>query len=296
MTKFNLGKSENLVAHYTSLDTCCDYILSSGKLRLSPLSNTNDPYEFKKRLAHVCFDKKLERYKTYGPNIYDRINEEYSDFVLNNVKILCVTGTSRDEDTDNLKCYLHPRMWAHYGDNHEGAALIFDRIELETQMRKSLPSLICRNIKYIRKFDLGHENFVEIESSSDFKENIYKHITKYIQEIFFHKHIDWASEDELRMLCINSKKQGFEFAEYGNALKAIVLGINAKSEVYLSKIRSLRADIPVYQCAWATRGEYFVYRHHPESCGGLVVENFDDGLVGTELELKAEPALNEQSV
>lgn len=291
---FNLGESSDIVAHYTSLEAICQHILPSGQMRFSPLIATNDPYEFKKRLSHVRFNDGTGSYDAYDKETYEKLDSEYSEIILNNVKVLCVTGSFCNRQANNLKCYLHPRMWAQYADNHDGAALIFDRSVLECQIEKYVPNVVMGDIEYVRNFSLNEENYVEITQPLDFKSSIYNHIEKYVGTILFNKHADWASEDERRFVWINSEKPGYEFVNYGDALKAIVLGINAKSAEYLPVIRNIVPELPVYQCAWATRGEYFVYRHHRDSIGGLVVENFEDGQAGTELVLRSWPSDNEQ--
>jgi len=290
MANFVLSKATGLVAHYTSLDVCCEHILPTAKLRFSPLQNTNDPYEFKKRLSHYYLVNDTSTPVGSDQISFDTVNERYLEIVQNHVKVLCVTGALQSKQMPKLRCYMRPRMWAQYGDNHLGAALLFDRTKLEASLNDSLPNAIFKDVNYVPKFEMNDSYKVRLTPSADISESIYNHLETYIDQIFATKNVDWESEDERRSILINRKTPGFEFVEYGDSLVAIVMGINADSVKYLPLIRGCDPELPIYQCGWATRGEIFTYRHHPESFGGLEVENFDDGHNSEELVLWSWPA------
>ena len=289
MSKFTLSEATDIVAHYTSLETCCNHILPSGKMRFSPLGTTNDPYEFKKRLGNysVNGDTSIAR----RPNVpeFDAVDEEYCKIVLNHFKVMCVTGSTHSQSDLKTKCYMHPRMWAQYGDEHRGVALIFNRSKLDNVVQKLPLETRSGDVTYVDEFELDDSNLVGIRAPQDCTGDIYRHLETFSNTIFFTKHADWESEDERRYVCIDRNETGFEFVKYGDALIAVVMGINADSAKYLPRIRNLTHNCPVFQCGWATRGELFVYRHHPDSKGGVVIENFHDGY-GTEVEIQSWPA------
>ena len=124
--------------HYTSRDTALEHILSTRKIRLGPLSKTNDPRGTKSWTFGIPgdgdFPASLEERKAEIDRVV-RISAA-AEKIRANCKVLC---TTMDDPTYNSTLYPmidfkrgfgHSRMWAQYGEAHKGVCLIFDRAEL----------------------------------------------------------------------------------------------------------------------------------------------------------------------
>jgi hypothetical protein len=102
--------------------------------------------------------------------------------------------------------YAHPRLWEHYGENHRGDCLYFDR---ETLTRMAVHDLSHRGevhhgpVSYVdaeiaveaRRFLM--EEFTDLQVD-DF---LRVHVAQYLEELFFTQLKDWETEFAGRGRC-----------------------------------------------------------------------------------------------
>lgn len=159
----HMGKRKILV-HYTSADKLF-LILSAMKLKFSSYQNLNDLNE-----SEVNFQ------------ISDLLlSATIKDEIVKNCKILSFTIDSFNKN-GFLKTWAvdHPRMWAQYADNNQGACIVFDEVKLI----ENNPELKDR-----KKFKIGNVKYKtwNLENRSSELKNFYELINQNYQSIFFHK-------------------------------------------------------------------------------------------------------------
>lgn len=155
-------------------------------------------------------------------------------------------------------------MWAHYGDNHKGICLIFDKEELSAQFRKSdFIKIYEDKVDYLSFLPLIGNSILlskieleKFESESYNLELLYEFLDdNYLLKFkYFRKHIDWKTENEYRWLVFAKTTRDLNI-NFGSSLKAIVLGIDTdiKYKVLLEKY-----NIPIFKLVF-NYGKYTYY-------------------------------------
>lgn len=257
---------DHYVAHFTSSSTALEYILPSHELRLSKAGTVNDPYENK--MDWFDCDPSTQPSGTISDclNQKDRIRH----LLENHIKLFCVTQFQKPEaneiGSENFY-YAIPSMWSHYGGRHKGICLIFDKNQLTEQMQK-IPiegNMMCQEVQYHSDLDvIGDGGGISADRSkypeliSDIK-RLYIEINYngYLESKFYRKHKCWGCENEFRWLLF-TKAYSDVYVNYGEALKAIVLGANFGYNTLDNPrefICKLKSHAPVYalQCLY---GQY----------------------------------------
>lgn len=230
---------DTLLYHYTSLSSACK-ILESGSLRLSNLTNTNDPLEF---LSPENFG-----FSAWGNIDWKKVFHELrlsGQKRRNYVRMLCFCKdlfcTPRDwkneknqDFSDNLlfKGWARSRMWAQYADNHSGVCLVFDKEEFQKSFNalanKDIEILLDRSINYtnyLTELETSMENINSGRKTVDDYSNFYLEDDK--QKFLFQKCQDYRDENEYRFCLINRALKSPDeamFVNYGASLKAVILG------------------------------------------------------------------------
>jgi len=239
---FNDKGHKNRIYHYCKFRTAVDYILPSLKLRVNPLTNTNDPRENKSFIFSGASGPGIE----IG-NIMDR-NEEISKILRDDCKVLCFC-----EDTPyDMFGYELSRMWALYGDNHKGVCIELDK-EVFIEENNIDPKLF-KNIQYyqfdIKKqfdFKLVDYNAVHAYGAEKYVKEFFR--PTHLDHLYFTKNKEWDSEHEFRLIHF-STKTGDEFCSIKNSIKNIFVGvdfeeinldslINVSPQVDISKLKFL---------------------------------------------------------
>lgn len=230
---------DTLLYHYTSLSSACK-ILESGSLRLSNLTNTNDPLEF---LSPENFG-----FSAWGNIDWKKVFHELrlsGQKRRNYVRMLCFCKdlfcTPRDwkneknqDFSDNLlfKGWARSRMWAQYADNHSGVCLVFDKEEFQ----KSFNALANKDIEILSDRSINYTNYLtELETSMENINSGRKTVDDYSnfyleddkQKFLFQKCQDYRDENEYRFCLINRALKSPDeamFVNYGASLKAVILG------------------------------------------------------------------------
>lgn len=246
-----ISRWDQFVYHYTSLSPLLEHILPNRELRMSPFSQVNDPKESKEKSVGIVyigeeaatFASKKASFK------YDSRTRKKANILLNNYcKVICFSSDNINVlDYDNYRRafyrgYSRPRMWAQYGDNHKGVCLVFDKEILSKQIHKAFGvknAILENHVEYSDDLSIVNEalslRYDLIVEESNLQEYLFKkHFHEYEKELFFYKALDWRDEVEFRWVLI-STKQGYQYFSFGDALKAICIGVDC-NQVYINAL------------------------------------------------------------
>lgn len=248
--KFDVSNCKgNSIFHFTKSDTAIYKILSKARLRLNDIGETNDPREYKRfgfagknRPDYIRNDKKLSIEF-----------EKYSKIIRENCKVLCF---SQDYFAENewWDGYNLPRIWAQYGENHQGICLEIDLDEfkkendslindINTHFKDILysnkvhdPSINYPTIDYPRLLEVGISYFKELRKS-------------YYKYFFYKKNLDWQTESEIRLLHFGKPDNDY-YCSIKSSLKRIILGLEFDMGK-LSVLETICGDIEICQLEFA---------------------------------------------
>ena len=230
---------DSFLYHYTSLSSACK-IFESNSLKLSNLTNTNDPLDF--------FSPENCGFSSCGDIDYKKVFQELrlsGQKRRNYVRMLCFCKdlfctseewkNEKNQDfADNLlfKGWARSRMWAQYADNHSGACLVFHK----SKFQKAFKSLSNDDVDILSDRAINYTNYLaELETSlEDINSGarvIYDYSSFYLEEdkkkFLFQKCQDYRDENEYRFCLINRALNSPDeamFVNYGTSLKAVILG------------------------------------------------------------------------
>jgi len=209
--------------HYCKLSTALEYILPSMQLRLNPFLLTNDPKENK--------DFILASISDWNQNIYNHREDSkrFCKTLRNDCKLICFSRNGRQ-----LFGWELLRMWATYGDRHQGVCLELDKNDFiqenhEITSKKGNFS----NITYINplsKFK-GHIqiDYTQLEKLGEDKylRNTFRR--KFKKQLYFTKTKEWQSEQEVRLIHFSDNTND-EFCSINKSLRRIILGVDFKEQ------------------------------------------------------------------
>jgi len=257
----NINSIDKYVYHYTTLEKGLEYILKDMCLRLSPLSEVNDPAEYK--ILHPFFPGFDDYVTNENSEVLEKIHEirHYFDNFRNNHKVLCF---SRDSDKyfdvpHHYKMiyreFSKPTLWSYYGDNHKGLCLIFDKDKLIKALNDNFSSK--------KEYKVYNENIVRYVALEEHIEKLcisYEDVLKFgvskalddftgrnISNILFTKTIDWEVENEFRITIWDNSDEKYLYLPIDGSLCGIVMGAKMPS-VYRSSIGQF--NIPYAQLEW----------------------------------------------
>lgn len=233
----NKDLNQELVAHYTTREIAFEKILDSKSIKLSSLSNTNDPAEFISRITAFRDENELT----------DNIEEHFTKNIL--TFCCCLSDPKNIDKKVNLSSFGKPKMWAHYGQNHEGICLVFNKEKLNTCLEEILDNdrLFCDRISYgpyrnepfvIRIPPINEPDpYRFVRTEDEIQNDVLNHLNSYCKELIFTKSEDWSSEFEYRWAYYNyAEEEGL--IKYRDSLEAVVLGLKCP-EIYLRFIKSI---------------------------------------------------------
>lgn len=257
------GQPGSFLYHYTTFDCAVESIIPSQTLLLNPFRAMNDPRE-------------ASDWAITGTMVGDQIPDSLywdSSRLTNHLKETCkLTCFSEDavaEDRDDVarefaRGYARPRMWAHYGSNHTGVCLIFDRARLDELVLPALESIgepFSGSVTYMdagipneaTHLDLNDVNARGIEPVLD------DLVASYARELFFTKSCDWATEREFRYM-VRSRTPGPAFVSVKGALRALCQGsdVHRGSEPKLHRLCA-EHDLDLLKMEW-NNGEPWILR------------------------------------
>jgi hypothetical protein len=208
--------------HYCKLSTALEYILPSMQLRLSPLTHTNDPRE-NKDFVFASFD--------WSQNINNNREDSYRfcKTLRNDCKLICFSRNGRQ-----LYGWELSRLWATYGDRHQGICLEFDMYDFIDENRViAIKKGNFSNITYFNPLSRfkGHIqiDYPELERLGEFKYLRNNFRRKYKKQLYFTKTKEWQSEQEVRLIYFSDFKND-EFCSIKKSLRRIFLGVDFKEQ------------------------------------------------------------------
>lgn len=217
--------SDVLVCKYMKASTAIQHSLLEKTIRFSPFKEMNDPRETEAQFECDSFIEDTVPMDYF--NLQDRFRSDFRT----QASAFCATRDDYpkgDQFVLMRRGFGKMRMWAQYGDNHNGACLVFQRDLLESAALSALghDRIWCANIDYNRKmlaagagaFHFDHETFRESPGKY-----LFFHSKEYQHSLFFRKHEDWIAENEWRMATIASDGSGM-CIRYADSLKYVILG------------------------------------------------------------------------
>jgi hypothetical protein len=247
--------------HYTSREAAFRHIVPERRLRLSPYSRMRDPLEARDwgfRFSHPPgadpSDEVLRR----------EIDEAYDATVTlrQTAKLLSLGLDARGYEAP-FKSFgsglARPRMWEQYGERHHGVCLVFDRERLHSVLTQQLQDagsrFYCGGVRYTKAGIAGEVAAltldVDLIRRHGLDETLARHMDRFHKALFLTKLLDWKSEHEYRYIVLTDPTKPYEFANYGDALRAIFLG-HMYPEPEESIARSLAGSegLDLYRLEW----------------------------------------------
>ncbi|WP_119299808.1 DUF2971 domain-containing protein [Dongia deserti] len=228
------------VYHYTRAETVALHILPSGQLRFSPFRLTNDPRESKDWALN--YHARAVSLDFAEPPVRALLNKHIKHgwrvgCFSEDVYEACETKRREDngEDLDAApfeRGHSRPAMWWHYGDRYAGACLVFDRQQLDRDIRAAAAAL-GRQVHSDRvRYEVGRRIrkapdplMVNLDEVVRLGPVAYAkaHIDQHWRELFFVKNQDWSQERECRWI-VEGGEDEFFFVNIHRSLVGILIG------------------------------------------------------------------------
>jgi hypothetical protein len=224
--------TQSVVFHYTSAKVALENILPYARLRLTPLSLTNDPREYKELFlssggwgdysdTEGKIRKAMEKVDEIRRNKYQMVS-----FSLNKTNDSNKNIQSILEQYKFLGC-CKPRMWSQYGESHHGIVLAFDSEKIlkgfDNQLKEGT-RIYAKHIIY-ESFNIKlnlvlNSNKILETDIEDYCEGF---IEKNIDPFFFMKSPDYQDENEYRII-VKAITQDRVFINIKDSLLAVIIG------------------------------------------------------------------------
>jgi hypothetical protein len=243
------------IGHYTSATIAFEHIVPTGELRMSPYRLMRDPAENKDLLPATAFFTKegVDQEKAYWEAL-GLIKQE-----RDRMRLLSTTRDVTHYPQPNEMfgcCWARPRVWEQYADAHRGVCLVFDRVWFTNALTKSFGE----NIEF-GEVDYTPLGIADSEANSTLvderlsdeatrQQAVLDYLTHSRRDLFFLKSDDWTTEYEFRAL-LTSKEDEYAFADYGDSLRAVVLGEQfPKWQIAGAKEVCEAANVQLRQIVW----------------------------------------------
>lgn len=211
-----------VITHYTKLGILLNSILEFNEIHLNSLENTNDPYEYKKRNPIVTTSENDD-------DAITKVLDEAEKVLLKKIKVGCFTSEPTAEifDLNELVSIKNAPLWAHYGENNSGVAIVFDRDKLIEAIRNKITSdwaLHHERVIYSDHITHSYPEIIDMNKLSDTSEILVAmSILNSSSNHWFRKDNKWSYEDEYRIM-IYSPTDGPVKINISNSIVAIAFG------------------------------------------------------------------------
>lgn len=233
-------KDQNVLFHYTKLNTALEHILFNSQLRLSGRRNAADPLE---SIVHGFSTSELFKVEEYEEIVSQLIEKskclnEYNTRLKQAKQIsFCKNAKDfREIEVDDYG-FLNLRMWDQYADKFRGVCLAFSQSELIKSRSDFMPTA-SMNLGHIQKEnDLLFYKEVDYLGFDDFSFNKDERkilaanrlktdkvgfeedaIQAFVQRLFT-KHKTYSGENEFRIINFNkSEFLSFDFKKKGDLI------------------------------------------------------------------------------
>jgi hypothetical protein len=258
-TALSSGAVSDFVYRYTGTDGLA-YMLETEQLRLNAWSSMNDPRETKNWVATGPI-------RGTDPLTDDGVLKRIDDVLRRSARLLALSQ-DREPESDAVRPHLLHRgwaraaMWDRYAQDHHGACLVLDRIELNETTR-----LIPVDGRYTAWGTVTYKDEpIDIPISGTFTSigEVDDAIDKFLSQrwaisrLHMTKNRDWHTETEVRVAMIDLKLPEREldtplFIPMRDALKAVILGSEYPAPRLITegtrKLLGTRAP-KFFMCTW----------------------------------------------
>lgn len=241
--------------HYTRLGTALEYILPTWRLRMSPFTAMRDPREsrnwgFEATVSDLDALEEIEAFVEL---------QQLARDLKDRVKVLSMTQdelTGRDEASSIFgRGFAHPRLWEHYADGHRGVCLCFDK--------ETLTGMVAHEAARHGELHHGAVRYVDAEIAIEARrfliekvkekapqEVLREHVQEHLDELFFTKLRDWATESEYRFVLQTDHVEPV-LTYVRNSLRAVIVG-DEVSHSYLPSLVEFcdPLSVEVWQIRW----------------------------------------------
>ena len=264
LTTQNPGHEEHLY-HYTSAETL-ERIVTGGTLKFGTLSSTNDPAENKEWVAELFFSSLHTGSTVVGTDDLNSVIQDIDRLLRRNACLACFTLDRLPHPAVQGTFLFHlgwarARMWHQYGDRHEGACMVFNRMNfLESMDEANSEAAESRERSWgrVQYFDQPKDFKIALDAVrrrglADLLED-FRTATGMPASLYFRKNTDWESEQEFRAINIRSDPATDQddqpiFVPYGKSLEAVILGEHYVQPEGQSLWTHL-SEVPTYRCVW----------------------------------------------
>ena len=224
-----LGDVERLVCHYTTASTALEHILTTMRLRLGPIADTNDPWEGRRPAGGMMRGVPFVPTGDDFPHFFFEARNEM-DRVLNLARVACLCrnealSSSRSIGLSRM-AWARDRMWAQYADRHRGVCLLFDRDELIASFQKALGDqggCLAEDVTYSDADPLPVPDLDAFMQSPTEYPLGYRNL--HARPLYFMKREDWSGEREFRVAAlVKQAKDPFAFVPIKGPLKSLIVG------------------------------------------------------------------------
>ena len=237
--------------HFTKKDIALEKILFERKIRLGQLRFTNDPKETKRLNISLSYSNKKSPRK-WTSKVFVQAERVFKE----EWNVRCMTKNLpkrkyQDTNKNNIMMqsrygYAHPKMWAHYGENHSGICLVFDGKKLNANIMATLKDrckIFSGSVIY-KDYGLFYD---PLDDSYTDKYGLTEGVRKYFfvnyQKLFLTKHPDWESEAEFRWL-IHNPANSPEYVNIEGAIKTVLVGSDFP-QVYEHIVKELAKELKI---------------------------------------------------
>ena len=252
---------DEFLFHYTKLSTAVDGILKSGTIQFGKLQNTNDPYE--RQIMALDLDIGSANFSAGHPH-RELLRHAYSELtnVHSGCNLLCTTmdvPTTEHTRGFRRRGFNVPNLWAHYGDNHKGICLVFNKARLVQEVQRISESIsadyFCEHVRYDDPPNNGDPAFSafdlrRFDTADEVTTGMLKHLKRYKDTLFLWKDKTWKYENEFRFAIIKNNNNQISI-DLPKFISGIILGYDypnsRDNEIIQAKIKY---SVPVARIHW----------------------------------------------
>lgn len=267
------GEDQKYVYHYTKWGIAKDYILGGQQQFLVNIAKKmNDPLEQKSYefINHIERSQLKEEQLFKLNNALKKVCEEHIRIFSTSLDRKAETRASNYNGQirtmiikKRVRGFDHPKMWAHYGDNHNGVCLILKKEAINSRIIAAAGdnTVVSDKINYNLPFSSTDIlKGVKIETNAKIANGSEKEIEdwaigeiqKLIPKLFFTKHEDWSSEVEHRWIIGGRFAGDFFVPIKPEDIAAIVVGSDFQMDLFESaKEIAEKNAIPLRIMMWS---------------------------------------------
>jgi hypothetical protein len=253
--------------HYTSTESLAA-ILDSGTIRLSPLSQTNDPCEYNEWITDLFFSSRHDGSRAATSDEIGRAMADVDRLLRRNVCVGCFTvdrKPRREAGTDHFfhMGWARARMWDQYAKKQTGACLVFNQMALVESVENACASdgIDCERMQGTVDY-WDEPRTLGVALDAIWRDGVDKVVEgmrtaqNAPKALYYAKNYDWASEEEYRITVVRSNPEESELdrplvVPFTDALEAIVVGEHFPgTELSVIRHRKASKGDQLFQCHW----------------------------------------------